>query len=462
MTIWEYLSSLKNKTVAVLGIGVSNTPLIALLRKHDITVFACDKKERKDLGDTAEYLESLGVTLYLGADYLDHLETADVIFRTPGMRPDVPQLLAAKKRGCEITSEMQVFFSVRPCTIIAVTGSDGKTTTTTLISEMLRAAGKCVHVGGNIGHPLLADSLQMQDEDYAVVELSSFQLMDMTISAHIAVVTNLAPNHLDVHRDMEEYIAAKTNVYRYQKDGDIAIFNNDNAITADLARFADHTVRMFSRIGTVQDGAMVKNGNIVLRRNGEERIVLATNDIQIPGEHNVENYLAAITAVDGLVPDECIVKVAKEFSGVEHRIEFVRNLHGVKWYNDSIASSPTRTIAGLRSFEQKVILIAGGYDKNIPFDVLGDEVTAHVKMLILCGKTASKIEQAVKESETYPQVQTPMITLATLADSVHYANEIAKEDDIVILSPACAAFDQFANFMERGKEFKRLVNELPE
>lgn len=462
MTIWEYLSSLKGKTVAVLGIGVSNTPLISLLRKHGISVFACDKKERKDLGDTAEYLESLGVKLYLGEDYLDHLAQADVIFRTPGMRPDVKQLLAAKERGSVVTSEMQVFFSVSPCPIIAVTGSDGKTTTTTLIAEMLRAAGKRVHIGGNIGHPLLADTLQMQGNDYAVVELSSFQLMDMTISPHIAVVTNLAPNHLDVHHGMEEYIEAKTNVYRYQKDGDIAVFNADNKITAQLAQSAKHRVRTFSRVGTVQDGAVLKDAMIILRRGGEERAVLKTSEIRIPGEHNVENYLAAITAVDGLVPDECIAQVAREFSGVEHRIEFVRDVRGVKWYNDSIASSPTRTIAGLRSFAEKVILIAGGYDKHIPFDVLGDEITAHVKTLILCGATADKIEQAVRECKTYPQEQTPIITIPTLADAVRYADEIAQKGDIVLLSPACAAFDQFANFMERGKIFKEMVNALSE
>ncbi|MBR3561755.1 MAG: UDP-N-acetylmuramoyl-L-alanine--D-glutamate ligase [Oscillospiraceae bacterium] len=460
MDIQTYIKSLQGKTVAVLGIGVSNTPLIELLCKNGVRVIACDKKTRDRLGDAAAALEAMGASLRLGEDYLKGID-ADVIFRTPGMRPDVPELLAAKERGRVVTSEMQVFFEVCPCPIIAVTGSDGKTTTTTVISEFLRAAGKTVHLGGNLGHPLLAETEQIQPEDYAVVELSSFQLLDMTRSPHIAVLTNLAPNHLDVHRDMAEYIAAKENIFRHQAAGDVAIFNLDNKITREQSTRASARVRMFSRRDEVSDGAFVRDGAIWLRNAAGEREVVKTADIRIPGQHNVENYCAAIAAVDGLVPDDVIRAVAKEFNGVEHRIELVRERRGVRWYNDSIASSPTRTIAGLRSFPEKVILIAGGYDKHIPFTPLAPEIIEHVKLLILCGATANAIRAAVTGCDGY-RGEPEMVEVNTLQDAVDLASERATAGDVVTLSPACAAFDQFANFMERGKVFKQMVNALDE
>ena len=460
MDLGEYIGALRGKTVAVLGIGVSNTPLIELLCRSGVQVIACDKKTREALGDTAAALEALGAKLRLGDGYLTDID-ADVIFRTPGMRPDVPELLAAKARGSVVTSEMQVFFEVCPCPIIAVTGSDGKTTTTTVISEFLRAAGKTVHLGGNLGHPLLAEADQIRPEDYAVVELSSFQLLDMTRSPHIAVLTNLAPNHLDVHRDMAEYIAAKENIFRHQRAGDIAIFNLDNDITREQSARASAHVRLFSRRAEVADGAFVRGGAIWLRSSAGEREIVKTADIRIPGQHNVENYCAAIAAVDGLVPDEVIRKVAKEFGGVEHRIELVRERRGVRWYNDSIASSPTRTIAGLRSFDQKVILIAGGYDKHIPFTPLAPEIVEHVKLLILCGATANAIRSAVTGYADY-RGEPELVEVKTLREAVDLAAARAERGDIVTLSPACAAFDQFANFMERGKAFKQMVNALPE
>ena len=460
MNLQDYLKTLKDKRIAVLGIGVSNTPLIRLLREHGVAVTACDKKERTALGKTAEELEAMGADLKLGSDYLKDID-ADVIFRTPGMRPDLPELLAAKERGSWITSEMQVFFEVCPCPIIAVTGSDGKSTTTTVITEFLRAAGRTVHLGGNIGHPLLAEAGEMHADDVAVLELSSFQLLDMTHSPHIAVLTNLAPNHLDVHRSMEEYIAAKENIFRYQSADDIAVFNQDNAITLGLSEKANGRVRLFSRQQEVADGAFVRDGAIWLRRGEKEREIVKTDEIRIPGQHNIENYLAAIAAVDGLVSDEVIRTVAREFAGVEHRIELVRTRRGVRWYNDSIATSPTRTIAGLHSFSQKLILIAGGYDKHIPFDVLGPELVAHVKLLILCGATANQIRACVTGCADY-HGEPEMIECATLDEAVKLAAERAQEGDVVTLSPACAAFDQFPNFMVRGRYFKDLVNALEE
>lgn len=457
MTLRDYIESLRHKTVAVIGIGVSNTPLLELLLAEGIRVTACDKRSREQMGEQAEHLEQLGCELHLGADYLKDLD-ADVIFRTPGLRPDVPEIAACVDRGAVLTSEMEVFFEVCPCPIIAVTGSDGKTTTTTIIAELLKAAGRRVWVGGNIGHPLLCEADGMLATDYAVLELSSFQLMTMKHSPHIAVVTNLAPNHLDVHRDMAEYVAAKENIFRHQSGEDVAVFNADNDITAEQSRRAPGRARLFSRQDEVADGVFLRGEDIVCRSGGHERLVMTTGDIKIPGVHNVENYMAAIAAVDGLVPDEVIRDFAREFGGVEHRIELVRTYRGVRYYNDSIASSPSRTIAGLRSFHEKVILIAGGYDKHIPFDVLGPEIVEHVKLLVLCGATADKIRAAVENAPRYQPGKPEIRDVTPFTAAVEAARDRAQPGDVVTLSPACAAFDQFKNFAERGKFFKSIVN----
>ena len=457
MTLRDYIESLRHKTVAIIGIGVSNTPLLELLLAEGIRVTACDKRSREQMGEQAEHLEQLGCELHLGADYLKDLD-ADVIFRTPGLRPDVPEIAACVDRGAVLTSEMEVFFEVCPCTIIAVTGSDGKTTTTTIIAELLKAAGKRVWVGGNIGHPLLCEADGMLDTDYAVLELSSFQLMTMKHSPHIAVVTNLAPNHLDVHRNMAEYVAAKENIFRHQSGEDVAVFNADNDITAEQSRRAPGRARLFSRQDEVADGVFLRGEDIVCRSGGHERVVMTTGDIKIPGVHNVENYMAAIAAVDGLVPDEVIRDFAREFGGVEHRIELVRTYRGVRYYNDSIASSPSRTIAGLRSFHEKVVLIAGGYDKHIPFDVLGPEIVEHVKLLVLCGATADKIRAAVENAPGYQPGKPEIRDVTPFTAAVEAARDRAQPGDVVTLSPACAAFDQFKNFAERGKFFKSIVN----
>ena len=457
MTLQEYIASLRGRTVAVIGIGVSNTPLLRLLLREGIAVTACDRSDRAKLGALAEELEAAGAVLRLGDGYLQGLDQ-DVIFRTPGLRPDAPELEAARAGGSVITSEMEVFFQVCPCPIIAVTGSDGKTTTTTIIAELLRAAGHTVHVGGNIGHPLLAEAGSIRPTDWAVLELSSFQLMTMTRSPHIAVLTNLAPNHLDVHKSMEEYVWAKENIFRHQQPGDIAVFNLDNAITRELSAHAPGRALYFSRREEPENGVFLRGNAVISRRDSHERQIMTTEDIRLPGVHNVENYMAAIAAVDGLVPDETIRTFARTFNGVEHRIELVRTWRGVRFYNDSIASSPSRTIAGLRSFKEKVILIAGGYDKHIPFDVLGPEVVEHVKLLILCGATADKIRAAVEQAPGYRPGHPEILDVTPFQRAVETARDRAVPGDVVTLSPACAAFDQFKNFMERGKTFKAIVN----
>ena len=458
-TLQDYLTSLKGKRVAVIGIGVSNTPLIKTLLSAGISVTACDKNKRETFGPLADELESLGAELHLGDTYLEGLDQ-DVIFRSPGIRPDIPPFLAAIEKGSILTSEMEVFFQVCPCKIIAVTGSDGKTTTTTLISEMLKGAGYTVHLGGNIGKPLLSEAGEMGQEDIAVLELSSFQLMTLQSSPDVAVFTNLSPNHLDIHKSMEEYTLAKENIFTHQGQGGIAIFNQDNALTQEMSSRAPGKARLFSRQGSVENGVFVKDGTIVVAVDGQQRKLFSTDRILIPGEHNVENYLAAIAAVQGLVSDEVILHTAEHFPGVEHRIELVRDLKGVRYYNDSIASSPTRTIAGLRSFRQKVILIAGGYDKKIPFDTLGPEVHAHVKTLVLTGHTAEKIRQAVISYPGYQDGQPEIVMEDDFRQAVLAARDKAQEGDIVILSPACASFDHFKNFAQRGEIFKEIVRGL--
>ncbi len=455
----EYFHSLRGKRIAVIGMGVSNTPLIRMLLREDLNVTVRDKAARERVEEVAEELESLGANLILGEDYLEELDE-DVIFRTPGLSPNHPKLRAAIENGSEITSEMELFFRSCPCQLIGVTGSDGKTTTTTIIAEFLKEAGYNVFVGGNIGRPLLPDVNGMEPEDFAVLELSSFQLMTMEQSPHIAVFTNLSPNHLDYHGTMGEYISAKENIFRHQRKGDRVVFNFDNQTTRDLSAAVPGNVTLFSRQQRLEEGVYLRDGAIWLTNGQGSREVLPLRDICLPGVHNIENYMAAIAAVDCLVPDKCVREVARRFKGVEHRIELVRELDGVKYYNDSIGTSPTRTIACLESFQQKVILIAGGYDKGVPFNSLGAEIPGKVKTLILTGATAKKIRDAVEEAEGYEPGKPDILELDDFADAVKTARSLAQPGDVVILSPACAAFDKFKNFMERGKYFKELVSQF--
>ena len=452
-----YFNSLRGKKIAVLGLGVSNRPLVRMLLGYGCDVLGCDRTAREKLEEEVLELERMGCKLHVGDTYLDGLE-ADIVFRTPGMHPANPALEGLRAKGAKVTSEMEVFFELCPCNTIAVTGSDGKTTTTTLVSELLKAEGKKVWLGGNIGTPLLPSIHEMEESDYAVVELSSFQLMGMERSAQRAVVTNLAPNHLDVHKDMDEYILAKTNVFRHQDENGLLVLNADNAITAPMQ--GNGRTVYFSRQKVLENGVYAKDGVIYRAKNGVAEEVMTTDTILLPGVHNIENYMAAIAVTDGLVSDESIRHVAATFGGVEHRIELVRVKDGVRYYNDSIASSPSRTIAGLRSFPEKVILIAGGYDKHIPFDVLGPEVCRHVKRLFLTGATAQKIYDAVVAAPEYADSGLEIVVMDDFTETVHAAAAGAKEGDVVLLSPACAAFDKFKNFMVRGKYFKKLVMEL--
>ncbi len=451
MNVFEYKKSLKDKKISVIGIGVSNVPLIRFLIEGGAKVTAHDKKDAKNLGEVYTELSALGAGFVLGADYLKNIpEDCEIIFKTPGLRGDAPELLAAKERGITVTSEMELFFDLCPCEIIAVTGSDGKTTTTTLIGEMLKAGGYTCHIGGNIGKPLVAELENIREGDKTVLELSSFQLFSMKKSPKVAVITNVTPNHLDWHKDFDEYIEAKKNIMKYQDQTCVLVTNSANDITCKIGMDAKGENRSFSSQGDAL--VKLKEGCIFY---GDEKIINA-DDILIPGIHNVENYMAAIAATRDYVSKETVDAVAKTFGGVAHRIELVRELDGVRYYNDSIASSPARTTAGLKAFDEKVILVAGGYDKKIPFDEFGAVVNDHVKKLILVGDTSDKIEAAVKNAENYNGL--PIYRVTMFETAVKTARDVAENGDVVMLSPACASFDLFKNFEVRGNTFKDIVN----
>lgn len=455
----SFYKSLHNKKVSFIGLGRSHRELLPMFASKGAIVTLRDKRTREQIGEEADKLEALGIKLTLGENYLENLCEEDIILRTPGMNYFTPALQQARKSGAFVTSEMELFFDLCPCKIYAVTGSDGKTTTTTVISEFLKAQGFSVFLGGNIGFPLLPRIEQIGPDDRAVVELSSFQLISMRKSPDVAVITNVAPNHLDVHKDMQEYIDAKRNIYLHQGGISRTVINADNEITASFLPEIRGEAMQFSRRITPALGCyLAEDGTLTMNDRHSITPVLHMDEIRIPGIHNVENYLAAISAVWGEVSKENIVSLAKNFGGVEHRIEFVRELDGVTWYNDSIASSPTRTIAGLNSFKQKLILIAGGYDKKIPFEPLAPKIIEKVKVLILMGVTAPKIEAAVTSCESYDPDKLTILHVSSMQEAVQKAREVAEKGDIVSLSPACASFDLYPDFEARGRHFKELVN----
>ena len=458
----RFFDTLKDSRVALIGTGVSHTELIELFLRKGIDVTVLDRKTKDQLDpELYSRLHSLGARFILGEGYLDRLSDFDVVYRTPGMYYNNPKLSKAREDGVIITSEMESFFQLCPCKIYAVTGSDGKTTTTTIISEFLKAEGYKVWLGGNIGKALLPRIESISETDVAVVELSSFQLVSMRQSPDVAVITNIAPNHLDVHSGMEEYIQAKCNILDHQTAFSRAVLNSDNEETIGLLGHVRGRVSTFSRLHPVTLGAYLDGDRVLCYSDGRRSVkIIPASRIKIPGEHNIENYLAAISAVWGDVSVDSICRVARHFGGVEHRIEFVRELDGVRYYNDSIASNPTRVIAGLRSFNKRIIIIAGGYDKKIPFEPLAGPVNEFVKVLILMGDTASKIEKAVTDTPLYDSSKLKILHAGSMSEAVALARENAEPGDIVSLSPACASFDMYPNFEARGRDYKSIVSAL--
>lgn len=443
----NYIKNYQNKSVGFVGLGISNLPILKIFADAGIKITVRDLKANA-CEEHGEYLKSIGARIITGEAYLDDIDE-DVLFLSPAIKQFIPQLVKAKEKGVYITTEMEEFFRFCPCKIIAVTGSDGKTTTTTLIAKLLESAGKTVHLGGNIGSNLFARLGSIRAEDFAVVELSSFQLMKMTRSPHIAVITNVSPNHLDWHNGMEEYTTAKKTIFLYQSARDKTVLNASNAVTAEMVTECKGEVVTFG----------CDCGDYTIKADGiykDGKLILADEDILLPGAHNRQNYAAAMAAVDGIVSKEQITALAKTFGGVEHRIELVREINGVKYYNSSIDSSPTRTAAALRAFRQKLIVIAGGYDKNLPMDMLGPLFCDKAKACVLMGNTMPKIK-AVLEGVNYKGA---VLTAEDMETAIAKAASIAESGDIIILSPAAASFDKYKNFMERGKHFKKIVNEI--
>jgi len=452
----EFKNFIKGKNTAVVGIGVSNIPLIKFLIKLGAKVTAFDKKNKEELGNTSIELESEGAKLVLGEDYLSYLDGFEVVFKTPSMRIDSPALLKCKEQGAYITSEMEEFIRYCPGKIFAITGSDGKTTTTTLVYEILKTEGYNTWVGGNIGTPLFTKIEEIKNTDKVVLELSSFQLMTIQLPIEVSAVTNLSPNHLDMHKSMNEYIEAKENIFKFQRENDLLVLNIENDITYNMKDKANSRINFFSSKTEVPQGAYFKENKLYLR----DKEVCKKEELVLMGMHNVENLLTAFLVTNEDASIESMKKVATTFSGVQHRSEFIREIDGVKYYNDSIATSPTRAVASLKAFDRKVILIAGGYDKHIPFEYLAEEGHEKIKKLILLGVTKEKIKDVFDKVIKEKTLDLPIYIVQTLEEAAYKAKEIAEEGDIVTLSPACASFDMFANFEIRGNKFKDIVKAM--
>ena len=457
----KFFEDIKNKKVSFIGTGVTNNDTIRLFLKKGINVTVCDKKSREDMGTLADEFEAAGARLSLGENYLAPIFESDIVFRAPGVYYHMSELEKARGMGVVITSEMEVFFELCPCPIYAITGTDGKTTTTTITSEILSRSGKTVHKGGNIGRALLPVIEEIGEDDVAVVELSSFQLISMRTSPKCAAITNIYPDHLNVHKSMEEYIGAKKNLILHQNAFSRTVLNMDNEDTNRLSEFVRGDLYKFSVKEKPQRGAYLDGDGWLCFTDGvtSERIV-NKDEIRIPGMHNVENYLTAIALVHGDVPNKAIAETAREFGGVEHRIEFVRELDGVKYYNDSIATSPVSVIAGLNAFEKRLIVIAGGSDKELDYSLLAEPINSRVKTLVLLGATADKIEAAVMAYPKYDPESCRIIRVKTMEEAVETARKAAETGDVVTLSPASASFDMYKNFEERGRHYKGIVNSL--
>ena len=455
----EFNKSLKGKKVGVLGLGVSNLPLIDYLYEYGANICLFDEKEYEKLDNNVqEKINKYGLKTVLGSNYMEEVKGFDIIFRSPSILPTRCELLKERERGCLVTTEIEMLMKLIPSKIIGITGSDGKTTTTTLISECLKANGYNVYVGGNIGTPLFTKAKEMTSGDIVVLELSSFQLMGMTVSPNISVITNITPNHLNIHKDMEEYILSKRRIIDNQNENDVCVLNYNDEIVKEFSNHAKGEVRYFSKFDNISDGFCMKEDAIYEVKDGEYRKVIDYKDILLRGRHNYENICTCLTAIKDLIDIDKAIEVFKTFKGVEHRLEYVCEINGIKWYNDSVSSSPTRTIAGLNSYDESIVLIAGGYDKHIDYDVIGEPIVNKVSTLILMGDTKEKIYDATVKAENKLNKKIDKYIVSSLEEAVDTAYMHAKKGEIVLFSPASASFDMFKNFADRGEKFKYIVN----
>ena len=459
----EFNDYIRYRKVAIIGLGVSNLPLLDYLydKKANVTIF--DEREYNQVSkEIIEKITNYGFAIYYGKDCLQHLKNFNVIFRSPSCLPTKPELVEEANRGALVTTEVELLMKMCPAKVIGITGSDGKTTTTSLINSILQKAGYKTFLGGNIGTPLFTKLSEMTPEDIVVLELSSFQLMGMEVSPQIAVITNITPNHLNIHKDYQEYIDAKKNIFKYQDENGILVLNYDNEITKECAKEANGKVIFFSNQTKLDNGYIVDEDVIKECDDKVRKHILNTDDVILRGNHNYQNIATAIAATASLVDIETAVKAVKEFKPVEHRIEFVEEIDGAKWYNDSASSSPSRTLSGLNAFKENIVLIAGGYDKNLDYTPLAKTIIDKVKALILIGQTAGKIYDAVKEELEKENKNLDIYMCETLEDTISIARKNAESGDVVLFSPASASFDMFKNFADRGNQFKDLVRKLKE
>lgn len=457
----EFEDFIRFRKIAIIGLGVSNIPLIDYMyeKKAKVTVFD-DREFEKIPEEITKKIENYKFEYSFGKDNLKKLKNFDIIFRSPSCLPTRAELAEEEKRGALVTTEIEMLMKMCPCKIVGVTGSDGKTTTTSLIYSILKEAGYNTYLGGNIGTPLFTKISEIKPDDIVVLELSSFQLMGMKVSPHIGVITNITPNHLNIHKDYQEYIDAKKNIFKYQKENDIIVLNYDNAITRECAKEALGKVVYFSGKNKLEDGLIVDDKIIKECKDGIRKHLLDTQEVLLRGEHNYENIATALAATRTLVDTDIAIKAIKKFKPVEHRLEFVREINKVKWYNDSVSSSPTRTIAGLKSFDEEIVLIAGGYDKNLDYTPIAKPIIDNVKALILMGQTSGKIFEAVKEELEKQNKKLKIYMCNSLEETVNLAKKVSEPNQIVLFSPASASFDMFKNFADRGIQFKNLVNKL--
>ncbi len=457
----EFNNYLEGRKVAIIGLGVSNLPLLKYMYEKDAKVTVFDEKEKEEIPrKLLERLDKYDANAFFGKNCFENLKGFDIIFRSPSCLPTRKELVEEKNRGAIITSEIEMLMKMCPCKVIGVTGSDGKTTTTSLIYSILKKAGYNTYLGGNIGIPLFTKLDEIKPEDMLVLELSSFQLMGMEISPHISVITNITPNHLNIHKDYQEYIDAKKTIFKYQTENDYLVLNYDNVITRECKKDAKSKVIYFSSKERLDNGFIVDNGIIKECEDGIRKHILDTKEVLLRGNHNFENIATALSATKTLVNQDIAIEAIKEFKAVEHRLEFVREIDNVKWYNDSVSSSPTRTIAGLNSFDEDIVLIAGGYDKNLDYTPIAKPILKKVKTLILLGATSGKIFDAVKAEEEKEGKNIDIYMCNSLEETINLAKKYAKPNQVVLFSPASASFDMFKNFAERGNIFKNLVNKL--
>ncbi len=447
----------RGRQVTLVGLGTrTHVALARYLVGKGARVRISERKPREQLSRELELIADLPVELRLGGHQPEDVLDADVVFVSPGVPREIPVLGVACERGIPISSEIELLFARCLAPIVGITGSAGKTTTTTLVGEMLRADGRAVYVGGNIGIPLIEKVDDIAADSWVVLELSSYQLEALDRSAHVGAILNVTPNHLDRHPSFEHYRESKFNLVRHQSPGDTAILGADDPVAASLAPRCTGSVRWFSSDHDVTVGAYRRGDELIVRDESVDARFAVTSDLKVPGAHNVLNVLAAAAVARATgVRLAAISQIATTFTGVEHRLEFVRQIDGVSYYNDSIATSPERTRAGLQSFTCPIVLIAGGRSKHLPMEDLARTIVEKVRAVVTIGEMADEIEEAVRAQSGGEKL--PIERASDLAGAVRIARTLARPGDAVLLSPSGTSFDQFQDFEDRGRRFKAEV-----